>query len=97
MAERSHLDEITRGKLATSVKPKGKDEPRASASPAGETSDCATRFPSTEPEKSQHEEDDDNGTHYPNESVHERLPLLARRGTKRGKPAPVGPTPKDSI
>jgi hypothetical protein len=55
------------------------------------------RIPSTQPEKTQHEKDDDDGTHEPNDSIHEGFPLLARGSRKRGKPAHVGLIPQEPI
>ena len=54
-------------------------------------------IPSAYPEITQHDKDDDDGTHEPSDSVHEGFPLLARVGKQRGKPTHIGLIPRDPI
>lgn len=53
--------------------------------------------PSAQPEKAEHEKDDDDGAYEPDDSVHGGCPLVAQVGSKRRKPAHIGLAPQDPI
>jgi hypothetical protein len=57
----------------------------------------ANTTPSAQPEKTEHEKDDDDGTDEPDDSVHDGCPLMARVGCKRGSPARIGLVPREPI
>lgn len=52
---------------------------------------------SAQSEETEHEKYDDDGTDDPDNLVHERCPLMARIGYKRGRPAHIGLVPCELI
>ena len=52
---------------------------------------------SAKTEIAQHEQDDHNGADDPDDLVHDVFPLLARVGSKAGRPAHTGIVPREPI